>query len=100
MSDDTPRSAMEALERIRAPRPETPTPSPNGVKEEHELTDRERFGVFSMYIRPDLYLMSDIRKRWLITEMTAHYVYDLLESQIRSLRRRGVVPGKLLGGDK
>ena len=49
-----------------------------------------------MYCKPHLWTMEDIRKRWLVTEPTAHYVYDELEAQIRWMRRRGVEPGKSL----
>lgn len=89
MSGDVPHSAMEAMERNRRPpRPDKPTPSPNGVKEEHELTDGEREGIFTMYCKPHLWTMEDIRKRWLVTEHTAHYVYDIVEAMVRSVRRR------------
>ena len=84
--------------RRKRPPPAEPKPAVNGPKEWHELTDREKEGVFGMYCRPDMWTMEDIRKRWLITETTAHAVYDEVEAMIRSLRRRGVTPRKLLGG--
>ena len=90
--------ALDAVLEARRnrPSPAEPKPAVNGPKQAHELTDSEKEGLFTMYCKPHLWTMEDIRKRWLVTEPTAHYVYDEVEARIRWLRRRGVEPGKSL----
>ena len=84
-------AALDAVleARRKRPPPAEPQPAVNGPKEAHELTDGEKEGLFTMYCKPHLWTMEDLRRRWLVTEQTAHYVYDEVEAMIRSLRRRG-----------